>query len=99
MNKENPKARKVEMASNILKIEFDDGSVKYLKSHYNNELAETYSPSKGKNKRKNILLSSFDIWLGTTSKIEEDGTVILNENDIYTPDELWNDSKPSIQEL
>ncbi|WP_241161908.1 MULTISPECIES: hypothetical protein [unclassified Enterococcus] len=50
MNNQMPKAVNVEMMSTILKIEFDNGETRYLKSHLNKEHAEAYSMKKGKKK-------------------------------------------------
>ena len=44
-------------------------------------------------KRKNSLLASQTTWVGSTIEIQPDGTLVLNENDYYSPEELWNDSK------
>ena len=54
MDNQISKAVKVEMMSTFLKIEFDNGDIKYLKSHLNKEYAEAYSMKKGK--KKNVLL-------------------------------------------
>lgn len=50
MNNQIPKAVKVEMMSTFLKIEFDNGVIKYLKSHLNKEHAEAYSMKKVRRK-------------------------------------------------
>ncbi|BAO07018.1 MULTISPECIES: hypothetical protein [Enterococcus] len=47
-------------------------------------------------KRKNSLLASQTTWVGSTIEIQPDGTLVLNENDYYSPEELWNDSKEHI---
>lgn len=99
MNEQIPKAVKVEMEANILKVQFDNGAVKYLKSHYNEDMVDSFSPKKGKGKRINLLLAPRNIWLGTTTSIESDGTVVLNEKDKYTPEELWNKGRDHISAL
>lgn len=97
MGEQVPKAAKVEMMSTILKVEFQDGTIKYLKSHLNKEYSEAFSFKK--DKKKNILLAPHTTWLGTEIQIKENGTVILNEKDEYSPEELWNNSKEHISQL
>ncbi|ENZ5599486.1 hypothetical protein DW624_RS11800 [Enterococcus hirae] len=97
MNNQIPKAVKVEMMSTFLKIEFDNGVIKYLKSHLNKEHAEAYSMKKGK--KKNVLLAPNVTWLGSDIKINTDGSIVVNENDEYSPSELWNESKEHIDQL
>lgn len=99
MSKQIPKAVKVENNANILKIEFDNGAVKYLKSHYNEDMVDAYSWKKGKGKRINLLLSPHNMWIGTETSIESDGTIILNGKDKYTPEELWNKGRDHIDEV
>ncbi|WP_440895417.1 hypothetical protein ACS127_12725 [Amphibacillus sp. Q70] len=99
MSNQVPKAVKVENNANILRIEFDNGVVKYLKSHYNEDLVNSYSLKKGKGKRINLILAPHNMWIGTEITIKSDGTVILNEKDKYTPEELWNNGREHIAEL
>ncbi len=99
MSEQIPKAVKVEMGASILKIQFDNGKVKYLKSHYNKDIVDAFSPEKGKKKRFNVLLAANNSWMGTTISIKSDGTVILNEKDKYTPEELWSEGKNHVGEL
>ncbi|MDB7087890.1 hypothetical protein IGJ19_001447 [Enterococcus sp. DIV1368b] len=89
-----PKAVKAEMAASMLKIKFDNGETRYLKSHLAKEHAEAFSMKNGK--RKNSLLASQTTWVGSTIEIQPDGTLVLNENDYYSPEELWNESKEHI---
>ena len=89
-----PKAVKVEMMATLLKITFDDGTVKYLKSHLNEEYAKAFSMKKGK--KANFLLSPQATWLGTKIEIKTDGTVVENEKDYYSPEECWNESTEHI---
>nr|WP_238786646.1 hypothetical protein [Vagococcus coleopterorum] len=91
-----PKALKVENAANILKIEFDNGEIKYLQTHYISNMKDAFSVSKGKGKRKNLLVNPTTMWIGCEIDIKPDGTVTINENDHYTPEELWHDSKSSV---
>lgn len=97
MTNQLPKAVKVEMMATILKIEFDNGSIKYMKSHLNEEYAKSFSLEKGK--KKNILLAPHTTWLGTEIEIKEDGTIVLNGKDEYSPSEVWNESKEYIAQL
>lgn len=98
-NGEVPKAVKVVNASSFLKITFDNGETRYLRSHFNRDFVDAFSPSKGKGKRALLFGGNMHNWIGTEIKIEDDGTVILNEKDIYTPEELWNDSREHVDAL
>lgn len=96
----NPKAVKVENLANILRVEFDNGVVKYLQSHWVQELSDAFSLSKkGKGKRRNLLLVGRNRWIGSKIVIEDDGTVILNDTDKYSSEELWEKGKSHINEL
>jgi hypothetical protein len=97
MDNKIPKAVNVEMASTILKIDFDNGQTKYLRSRLNKVLTEAYSLKKGT--KRNMLLTPYDVWIGSDLAIKEDGTVVLNGTDEYSPDELWNESKEHIHQL
>ncbi|WP_414839604.1 hypothetical protein [Carnobacterium sp. TMP28] len=99
MSKQIPKAIKVEMVASILKIEFDNAKVKFLRSHYNKDIVDSFSLKKGKKKRFNLLLAANNSWLGSETAIESNGTVILNGKDSYTREELWNESKVHIAYL
>lgn len=99
MIKEFPKAVNVKNLSNILQIEFDNGQTKYLRSHYTKEMSDAFSPSRGKGKRANLLAVSTNMWIGSEFEIEDDGTVVMNGKDKYTPEELWKKSANSIPEL
>lgn len=89
-----PKAVKAEMVASMLKIQFDNGETRYLKSHLAKEHAEAFSMKK--DKKKNVLLASQTTWLGSTITIQPDGTLALNEHDLYSPEVLWNESKEHI---
>lgn len=39
------------------------------------------------------------MWIGSNITIEDDGTVVLNGKDRYTPEELWRDGSSSMAEL
>lgn len=94
-----PKAVKAEMMANFLKVTFEHGAVRYVRTHFNQDLVDAFSAKEGKGKRLNILASNRNSWMGTTIKIESDGTVVLNDEDRYEPSELWEKSKEHIYEF
>lgn len=47
-----PKAVKVENIANILKVTFENGEVKYVKSHWTEEITDALQFGKRKRKRK-----------------------------------------------
>ena len=54
-----PKAVKVENIANILKVTFENGEVKYVKSHWTEEITDALQfGKKGRGKRKNLLALS-----------------------------------------
>lgn len=98
MEKQVPKVIEVEMMATILKVKFDNNKVKYIKSRLNTEMADAYVPKKGK--WVNTLLTQQNSWLGTDVKIENKGlSVVLNEGDSYTSEELWDNGKDSVDQL
>ena len=95
-----PKAVKVENIANILKVTFENGEVKYVKSHWTEEITDALQyKKKGRGKRKNLLALSTNMWIGTEVTIEADGTVFINGKDKYTPQELWLKGENHIPEL
>lgn len=95
-----PKAVKVENIANILKVTFENGEVKYVKSHWTEEITDALQfAKKGRGKRKNLLALSTNMWIGTEVTIEADGTVFINGKDKYTPQELWLKGENHIPEL
>ncbi|NVD32368.1 hypothetical protein HV444_11930 [Enterococcus faecium] len=96
-----PKAVKVENIANILKVTFENGEVKYVKSHWTEEITDAlqFGKKKGRGKRKNLLALSTNMWIGTEVTIEADGTVFINGKDKYTPQELWLKGENHIPEL
>lgn len=95
-----PKAVKVENIANILKVTFENGEVKYVKSHWTEEITDALQfGKKGRGKRKNLLALSTNMWIGTEVTIEADGTVFINGKDKYTPQELWLEGENHIPEL
>lgn len=81
-NENLPKAEEVQVMAGTLKILFDNGTEKYLKSHALQEGLKT----------KNQQTKSIPKFIGTKIVIEADGTVILNDTDRYTRTELWQES-------
>lgn len=90
-----PKAHKVSTTATFLKIEFDNGEIKYLRSHLSETMTRSLS---GKNWQK-LLIAPTVAWLGTDVQIKPCGQVILNEKDTYSPEELWYNSVYHIQDL
>ncbi|WP_165005734.1 hypothetical protein [Enterococcus sp. ZJ1668] len=100
MENQLPKAVKAENLANILRVKYENGEVRYLKTHWVGEVTDAFRFGKnGKGKRKNLLALSRNMWIGSEVKLEDDGTVILNGKDRYTPEELWYEGKKSIPEL
>ncbi|MDE3282464.1 MULTISPECIES: hypothetical protein [Lacticaseibacillus] len=94
-----PRAVKVWMGANILQIEFDNGQTRFMRTHFIDNYVSSWSPSKGKGKRINFFVAPTWEWLGANARIESDGKVTLFEKDTYTPEELWHNSKSSIDQL
>ncbi|WLV79350.1 hypothetical protein LACPH_001401 [Lacticaseibacillus parahuelsenbergensis] len=99
MAKTLPRAVKVWMGANILQIEFDNGQTRFMRTHFIDDYVSAWSPSKGKGKRIKLLIDPTWEWFGSNARIKSDGSIILFEKDTYTPEELWNNSKPSIDHL
>ena len=57
-----PKAVKVENIANILKVTFENGEVKYVKSHWTEEITDALQF--GKRKRKKKIFSHFLVICG-----------------------------------
>lgn len=96
-----PKATKVENVSSFLRITFDTGETRYLRSHLYKDVVDIFSPSRGKGKRGLWMFGGpkAHYWLGSEFEIKETGEVILNGTDHYSPEELWYDSKEHIHEI
>lgn len=92
-----PKVLKVENLANILNITFDDGSVRYLKSNWAEELTDIFTPGK-KKKAGAILGMSANMWLGAKYEVDADGNVTTN-GATCTSEELWNNSKAHVDQL
>lgn len=94
-----PKVIKAENASNILELTFDNGDKRYLKTHYLQNYLDGWSKKEGKGKHWNLFLRPTAMWQGSSPRVLDDGTVVLNDDDRYTPEELWNDSASSVSAL
>lgn len=89
-----PKLVQMAVTASYLVLTFDNQETRYLRSHLAQDQAAAYS-AQGTGKRALLLAQSRQSWLDTTSEILPDGTLVLNDTDRYTPEELWYDSKES----
>lgn len=95
-----PKAVQVTNAANILEITFDNGQKRYLKSHYiDNYVDAWHRGEQGKGKRRNLILRPTAMWEGSNPRILADGTIVLFDDDRYTPAELWENSAADVNHL
>ncbi|MDT2836529.1 hypothetical protein P7H50_06465 [Enterococcus durans] len=100
MTKQFPKAVRAENLANVLKVEFEDGSTRFIRTHWVGDMTDSLQFGKrGKGKRKLLLTVSRNMWIGSNITIEDDGTVVLNGKDRYTSEELWRDGSSSMAEL
>lgn len=102
MNETMPKVKKAAMLpNNFIMLDFDNGDRRYLPSHYiqqyENALAGDETVAKGT--RRTIAVSPTVTFWGNQFEIQEDGTLILNEKDRYTSEELWQNSVVSISDV
>jgi len=96
MSPDFPKAVKVWMAANLLAIEFDNGQTRYMRTHYMDNYVSAWSPKRGKGNRLNLLMAPTWAWFGSNARVEPNGAVILFDKDVYTPQELWENSQEQI---
>lgn len=99
MGKKYPKLKEAEMlTNNMLLLTFENGENKYLRSHLLEDVVDSYSLKKPKGKSRKVMLfgTPYLSAYGTECDIKEDGTLIVNGKDFYTPKELWEDSKDHI---
>ena len=89
------------LPNNFIMLDFDNGDRRYLPSHYiqqyENALAGDETVAKGT--RRTIAVSPTVTFWGNQFEIQEDGTLILNEKDRYTSEELWQNSVVSISDV
>ena len=96
-----PKAVKVDNMSGFLRITFDNDEIRYLRSHIFEGMLDLFSPKRGKGKRGPLMFGKYNSynWIGSQFEIKDTGEVILNGTDVYSPEELWYDSKEHIYEI
>ena len=100
MTKQFPKAVRAENLVNILKVKFEDGSTKFIRTHWVGDMTDSLQFGKrGKGKRKLLLTVSQNMWIGSNITIEDDGTVVLNGKDRDASEKLWRDGSSSMAEL
>ena len=102
MSETMPKVKKAAMLpNNFIMLDFDNGERRYLPSHYSqqyeNVLAGDETVAKGT--RRTIAVSPTLTFWGNQFDIQEDGTVVLNEKDRYTGEELWQNSVANISDV
>jgi hypothetical protein len=102
MSETMPKVKKAAMLpNNFIMLDFDNGERRYLPSHYSqqyeNALAGDETVAKGT--RRTIAVSPTLTFWGNQFDIQEDGTVVLNEKDRYTGEELWQNSVANISDV
>ena len=102
MSETMPKVKKAAMLpNNFIMLDFDNGERRYLPSHYRqqyeNALAGDETVAKGT--RRTIAVSPTLTFWGNQFDIQEDGTVVLNEKDRYTGEELWQNSVANISDV
>lgn len=85
--------------ANLLKVDFEDGTTKYLKSNWVEKMTNAFSPEKTKNRASTLFLMGRNMWVGSKIEITEDGTVIVNDSDKFTSEELWRNGKDHIDQL
>lgn len=95
MTNERPKVIKAAMLpNNLMVLNFDNGERRYLPSHfatqYENSLAGDKKNARGT--RRTFFVKPTTVFLGNAFDIQADGTLVMNEKDIYTPQELWENS-------
>jgi hypothetical protein len=102
MNEEIPKVKKAAMLpNNFIMLDFDNGQRRYLPSHYMSQYENAFSGDAEvtKGTRRTIFIPPTLAFWGAEFEIRVDGTVILNEKDHYTREELWQDSVAHISSV
>ena len=101
MNETMPKVKKAAMLpNNFIMLDFDNGERRYLPSHYLQQYENALAGDKAVTKwtRRTIAVSPSITFFGNQFDIQDDGTVILNEKDRYTHEELWQNSVARISD-
>jgi hypothetical protein len=89
-----PKLKDAEMLSGgILLLTFDNSEHRYLMSHYNQQISKSFTS--GTNFIHG-LASSRGPGFGNVAEVQPDGSLIVNDKDVYTPQELWENSSEHI---
>lgn len=96
-----PKAVSIDNMSGFLRITFDNGEIRYLRSHFFEGMLDIFTPKKKRPKQSLFGFGRYTSshWIGSEFEFMESGEVILNGTDSYSPEELWYDSKAHINEL
>lgn len=95
-----PKAVQVDNMSTFLRVTFDNGAVKYLRSNLNKDIVRHPLTREKANGKRSIFFSGVrNQWIGAEFEIKEDGEVIMNGTDHYSPQELWYDSDEHLYQL
>ena len=96
-----PKAVSIDNMSGFLRITFDNGEVRYLRSHFFEGMLDVFTPKKKKTNQRLFGFGKYTSyhWIGSEFEFKESGEVILNGTDSYSPEELWYDSKEHINEI
>ena len=97
-----PKVKKAAMLpNNFIMLDFDNGERRYLPSHfiqqYENALAGDEKVAKGT--RRTFAVSPTITFFGNEFDIQEDGSLMVNEKDRYSCEELWQNSVTNISDV
>ena len=97
-----PKVKNAEMLpNNFIILDFDNGDRRYLPSHfiqqYENALAGDEKVAKGT--RRTFAVPPTLTFLGNEFAIQDDGTLMVNDKDCYTREELWRNSVTSFKDV
>ncbi|MDR1606719.1 MAG: hypothetical protein LBS41_06375 [Streptococcaceae bacterium] len=96
-----PKVVSAEMLpNNIIFLRFEDDRERYLPSHYNTQYVNAWAAkSAEKGTRRVVAAAPTLTWVGNEFKIEADGTLVMNDKDRYSPEELWEASVVHLTDL
>jgi hypothetical protein len=81
------------LTGGILLLTYNDGQVRYMLSHQNQLIAKQYTS--GTN-FINGWGANWGVNFGNECKVQDDGSLIVNDGDRYTPEELWENSSEHI---
>lgn len=95
-----PKAVKVENLATFLRVTFDNGETRYLRTRLNEDIVQhPFTRKKENGKRSVFFAGARQQWIGSDFEIKANGEVVMNGTDSYSSEELWYDSKSQIHEL